>query len=292
MAFAALHYFYAHKLIPGYTTTPPNNNPLSKYILDRLHDSLDLNLVGILKALGSIAVSASPVGSVGSLEEVPKFVYLTMAPNENKFTIFGKCGPGCLPGVRPLTNSEVSKATRLLDQGKPVVLGLIAASSIKDIGRNHQVVAYGYTFNKQANNQYTFYIYDPNHPDKEVKATWYPPNVGGKLYYSLGSKALNTYKELPSWRGFFVEDYTPKTPNIATDIDFDGIEDSKDNCPGTPNPDQKNTNGDDLGDACQMADLDNDGVVDFRDNCRYAANPDQKDTDNDGVGDVCENIIL
>jgi hypothetical protein len=295
MAFAALDYYYAHKLIPGYTSTsatPPNDTPISKYILERLHDSLDISLLGILKALGSIAVSASPLGSVSSLEEVPKFIYFTMAPNENKFTILGKCGPGCLPGVRPLTNSEASKATRLLDQGRTVVLGLIAASSIKDIGNNHQVVAYGYTFDKRSNNQYTFYIYDSNYPSKEVKATWYPPNVGGKLYYSYGSKALNTYKELPSWRGFFVEDYAPKIPNIPTDIDFDGVEDSKDNCPSVQNPDQTNTNGDDQGDACQMHDLDNDGVVDFKDNCRYAANPDQKDTDNDGVGDACENIIL
>jgi len=295
MAFAALDYFYSNKLIPGYTSTsgtPPNDTPISKYILDRLHDSLDISVLGILKALGSIAVSGSPLGSVSSLEEVPKFIYLTMAPNENKFTILGKCGPGCLPGVRPLTNSEVTKATRQLDQGRPVVLGLIAASSIKDIGNNHQVVAYGYTFDKRSNNQYTFYIYDPNYPGKEVKATWYPPNVGGKLYYSYGSKALNTYKELPSWRGFFVEEYSSKTPNVPTDIDFDGVEDSKDNCPAVQNPDQANTNGDDLGDACQMTDIDKDGVVDFKDNCRYGANPDQKDSDNDGVGDVCENIIL
>jgi hypothetical protein len=292
MAFAALDYFYAHKLIQSYTSTPPNDNPLSKYILDRLYDSLDLNLLGILKALGSIITSTSPLGSVSNLEEVPRFVYLTMAPTENSHTILNKCTVGCFPGIRPLTNSEVSKATRSLDQGRPVLLGLIAASSVKDIGNNHQVVAYGYTFNKKENNQYTFYIYDSNHPGKEVKGTWYPSNVGGKLYYSYGSKALNTYKELPSWRGFFVEDYTPKTPNIAIDIDNDGIEDSKDNCPSVANPDQTNTNGDDMGDACQQGDQDKDGVVDFKDNCRYAANPDQKDSDNDGFGDACENIIL
>jgi hypothetical protein len=70
------------------------------------------------------------------------------------------------------------------------------------------------------------------------------------------------------------------------------LSDSKDNCPTVKNSDQTNTNGDDMGDACQTGDVDQDGVVDFRDNCRYAANPDQKDTDNDGVGDTCENIIL
>ena len=74
--------------------------------------------------------------------------------------------------------------------------------------------------------------------------------------------------------------------------DYDGVVDSQDNCPSTPNPDQKNTNGDEYGDACQMGDQDNDGITDFKDNCRYAANPDQKDEDNDGFGDACENIIL
>lgn len=35
-------------------------------------------------------------------------------------------------------------------------------------------------------------------------------------------------------------------------------------------------------------DLDNDGVLDFFDNCPNTANADQKDSDNDGVGDACE----
>ena len=98
MAFAALDYFYAHKMIPGYTSTPSNDNPLSMYILDRLHDSLDISFTGILKALGSIALSASPAGSISDLDVVPRYVYLTMAPTENKGTILGKCTIGCLPG--------------------------------------------------------------------------------------------------------------------------------------------------------------------------------------------------
>lgn len=298
MAFAALDYFYAHKMIPGYTKTPSNDNPLSKYILDRLHDSLDISLLGILKALGSIAVSASPVGSVSNLEEVPRYVYLTMAPTENKGTILGKCTVGCLPGIRPLTDSEVAKAVRILDQKKPVVLGLVRASSIGDIGLNHQVVAYGYHYDK-AYNGYTFNIWDNRFPGKEVEATWYPGVQYGKLYYwqqyFVPGKGFvkELLKDPGEWRGFFVEDYSPKTPpNIPIDIDYDGIDDSQDNCPSTPNPDQKNTNGDEYGDACQMGDQDNDGITDFKDNCRYAANPDQKDEDNDGVGDTCENIIL
>lgn len=298
MAFAALDYFYAHKMIPGYTSTPSNDNPLSKYILDRLHDSLDISFTGILSALGSIALSASPAGSISDLDVVPRYVYLTMAPTENSHTIFDKCTVGCFPGIRPLTDSEVSKAVRILDQKKPVVLGLIRASSIGDIGLNHQVVAYGYHYDK-AYNGYTFNIWDNRFPNKEVEATWYPGVKYGKLYYweqhFVQGKGFvkELLKDPGQWRGFFVEDYSPMTPpNIPIDIDYDGVVDSQDNCPSAPNPDQKNTNGDEYGDACQMGDQDNDGVTDFKDNCRYAANPDQKDEDNDGVGDPCENIIL
>jgi probable HAF family extracellular repeat protein len=39
----------------------------------------------------------------------------------------------------------------------------------------------------------------------------------------------------------------------GTDSDGDGVADSTDNCPLTPNPDQKNTNGGEAGDACAFA---------------------------------------
>jgi Zn-dependent metalloprotease len=58
------------------------------------------------------------------------------------------------------------------------------------------------------------------------------------------------------------------------DVDYDGVLDSADNCPTTPNPDQANADGDGAGDAC--------------DNCPQRANPTQVDADDDGVGDACE----
>ena len=65
------------------------------------------------------------------------------------------CTAGCLPGVRPLTDREVIKATKILDQKRPVVLGLVHNSAIT---KSHQVVAYGYQYDK-AYNAYTFSSY-------------------------------------------------------------------------------------------------------------------------------------
>jgi hypothetical protein len=50
-----------------------------------------------------------------------------------------------------------------------------------------------------------------------------------------------------------------------------------------------NTDGDSLGNACDEDD-DNDTVLDASDNCPLVANPDQKDTDKDGIGDACDAI--
>ncbi|CAM1352339.1 thrombospondin type 3 repeat-containing protein [Tenacibaculum crassostreae] len=70
------------------------------------------------------------------------------------------------------------------------------------------------------------------------------------------------------------------------DADGDGVKNSEDNCPNTPNADQKDSDSNGIGDVCQ--DTDEDGILDINDNCPTNANSDQKDTDENGVGDACQ----
>jgi len=81
------------------------------------------------------------------------------------------------------------------------------------------------------------------------------------------------------------------------DTDGDGIPDSTDNCPETPNEDQADLDEDGVGNVCDncpddsnddQADLDEDGVGNVCDNCPDDSNDDQADLDGDGVGDVCD----
>ena len=74
--------------------------------------------------------------------------------------------------------------------------------------------------------------------------------------------------------------------NNTDDLDGDGIKNDKDNCPNKANPDQKDSDGDGIGDVCD--DSDGDGIFDDVDNCVNTKNADQKDLDGDGIGDVCD----
>lgn len=101
-------------------------------------------------------------------------------------------------------------------------------------------------------------------------------------------------------------DNPPSPPITCTvDTDKDTVCDAQDNCVNIVNVDQRDSDKDKTGDACQ--DSDSDGILDDGDNsgsifnkpCKtgekqlcddncFEANPDQKDADADGLGDVCD----
>jgi hypothetical protein len=75
------------------------------------------------------------------------------------------------------------------------------------------------------------------------------------------------------------------------DADADGIPDAADDCPAVPDPAQRDTDHDGVGDACQGGgppDGDGDGVPDATDDCPAVPNADQADADGDGIGDACD----
>jgi hypothetical protein len=95
--------------------------------------------------------------------------------------------------------------------------------------------------------------------------------------------------DLVTSRGVIVVNGTPPVVNtsyIPSDVDGDAIPDTNDNCVSITNADQKDTDMNGLGDACE--DYDRDGVPSARDNCPNTPNLDQIDTDADGIGDACD----
>ncbi len=92
----------------------------------------------------------------------------------------------------------------------------------------------------------------------------------------------------------------PPPRSFPTDLDKDGVVDTRDNCPSDANHDQADWDADGLGDVCDICprasnhdqkDADGDGVGDACDNCIAAMNADQADKDGDGSGDACDNCI-
>lgn len=77
-------------------------------------------------------------------------------------------------------------------------------------------------------------------------------------------------------------------PNTFTDSDQDGVASTDDNCPGIANPEQRDLDGNGLGNACNdRLDRDGDEVEDDRDNCLDVPNSFQANFDRSLFGNAC-----
>jgi hypothetical protein len=179
MAWTVRDLFEAH-LAPPAVTVAPGDGPLFDYVAARLLDSFDL-----------------PYGPA---------VYLALMnpalPDHGRRVPF--LGRG---RAWRMVHDAWPRVRAELDAGLPCPLGLVKARSLNpfDLGKNHQVLAYGYDLDGAA---LTLRLYDPNHPDDDqvtMSLEVGDPTRATRVRYSDGSTV---------WC-FFPTPYRFKDPGIA-----------------------------------------------------------------------------
>ncbi|HEX4982070.1 MAG TPA: hypothetical protein VFV63_10245 [Ilumatobacteraceae bacterium] len=171
MAYASLDYFSQHRAAPTVVPVPParvppDGHPLADYLLRRQLESFDN-------------------------DSALRFISWTLFPDE---------GLPFAKGVRHWTATEIPGLKSSIDKGHPVVIGLIGARSLSDVGRrNHQAVAFGY---QVVAGGVDVLIYDPNTHGVTSVLQW------------RKSEPLIQASNRPTrpWRGLFVHDYESKVP--------------------------------------------------------------------------------
>jgi len=160
---------------------PPQGSPLFDYIVQRLVDSFNLP-DGVLK------------------------YYKWMNIDDGNTDLWMVTNYGV---AWRTVKEEFPKVKRDIDAGHPSPLGLVTVKSTdpKDLGRNHQVLAYAYNYNGDV---LTIHLYDPNTDPAQgdgvhLRLNVSHPEAPTPIQHNVGIG--------DPVRGFFRVDYTPKDPS-------------------------------------------------------------------------------
>lgn len=166
MVFAARDLFEDGIAPPPATEPPAGGSPLFRYVVRRLFHSFDL-----------------PVGPARYM------AWMVLPAGDGRHGLRGIASRS--------VRREWPRIKRDLDRGVLSPVGLVRLRSFNplELGRNHQVLAYGYDLD-EGSGRVAIRVYDPNHPGMDNLALSFPlkPRAGWQVGYVEG--------ELPV-RGFF-----------------------------------------------------------------------------------------
>lgn len=184
MAFASLDYFEQRLVVnrgdsgAGFEHTSPEASALRDHIWNRLVDSYTSGVA--LQTLEWMALLHFIPESVG----------------------------GGAKGLRDRTHASWDQLKRVIKSGRPCPITLIGTSS--NPTDNHQILAYGYE--DHGNGTGRLFVYDNNTPDTES-------TIDLNFNTSpLGAKESSGSPKRGPLRGFFLANYTPKTPPLAVGL--------------------------------------------------------------------------
>jgi hypothetical protein len=180
MAFTVADLYLAGRLPPARTDAPPGGTPLFRYIASRL--------------LASFSI---PSG-------VLTYYYWANTPDHDT-----GIWPVIRSGLARMTiQDQIPQVTAGIDRNQPATLGLVTVRSLNpgNLGRCHQVLAYGYD---RAGSEITFRVYDPNQHDDDsvtISLDTGDPGHPTPIVSNVSSDPI---------RGFFHVDYSYTDPSAA-----------------------------------------------------------------------------
>ena len=186
--------------------------------------------------------------SITTQEEGKEYVVYREVPLHGGFVVF------------PKTKSNVWNIS--FNHTQPLRVSEMKINDLSQVGKLS-----GLRFLAQPGSTYRVYFDADRYTASAVKESGNLTSDAGVVRYKTVDNVLNpTYK--------------------PADVDNDSMPDLTDNCVSVPNFDQKDLDGNSLGDVCE--DYDRDGAINSSDNCMNIPNSAQNDTDADGVGDTCD----